>query len=126
MLCKCRKKTYQFCTTYNGYTSYYYQALEVYAVKSGFTVSQYDLSSIESIDNKLKSGKCMGFAALEGGRNCKYCYSVGHFIAFYTNSKKLMANVNDPSNKSNIKVEDSISNILYRSQSNIVRIICRK
>lgn len=120
------KSSYKFCTSYNGSSSYYYEALKAFAAEKGYKVTEHTKADLANIDNKLKSGKCMGFVALEANKRCKYCYSRGHFVAIYASEKTSNIYVNDPSNSANIKVEDSILNILSYAQSNKLRLICKK
>lgn len=134
---KIENKRYQVCIhSDNGSNSYYYEFLVGYASMKNLTVTTFervarDSSNVTKIDTLLKSGKCMGFVALNARCGGRYCYTVPHFIAIYGNPKDKMIYVNDPTNSSSDKsgsvmIEDSLNNIVKYAQNSNVRVVCKK
>ena len=134
----CKVSNFQVCTYdyKNNNPSYYAEALELYASNNGY---QYETRSASTkakisseakyLDEKLKTGKCMGIVALRTkSEGCKgsYCYSVGHFVVMSGNSTSGKVYILDPYDNNYVFVEESASNIISYAQGQKYRIFCKK
>ena len=105
-------------------SSYYVQLVDELAKEYGMNV--YNVSDASVADKYLKTGKCMGIAALESGCYLKGCYSSRHFVAFFPNEKSGYAYLSDPWNRNYKAVETGVKSIINSTQSGYVKIVCKK
>ena len=105
-------------------SSYYVQLVN--ELSKSYGLNYYDVSNSSTADSYLKSGKCMGIAALRSNCSLRGCYSVGHFVSFFPSERSGYAHLSDPWNRNNKAVETSIRSIINSTQSGYVKIVCKR
>ena len=115
----CVSGGYQICSS----GSFYVQLANKLANYRGLRV--YDIGSSSNLDAKLKTGKCVGIAALRKGCSGSYCYNTGHFVAVFASDVSGRVYVSDPWDRNKMIVSESASNIIRYTQANEVKVVCR-